>query len=199
MSVIRITHRSSGILLGIKTCVLVLVFAWVMPVLTIVWVLQLYIHVVSAVVDLPPQLTDFLTLPNYGENANVKTLTAIVKATPNITQLTTAQDITVFLPSDSAFAAAVAKYGPSALSNLTEVTNVLKDHVIQGHAIFTGANQTSYTTAAGNALTVGLGGTSSVTGTVVFFPGFNVANIVEPNIILQNGVAHVRSAFFEWS
>lgn len=145
----------------------------------------------SAVVDLPPQLNDFLTLPNYGENANVKTLTAIVKATPNITQLTTAQDITVFLPSDSAFAAAVAKYGPSALSNLTEVTNVLKDHVIQGHAIFTGANQTSYTTAAGNSLTVGLGGTSSVTGTVVFFSGYNVANIVEPNIILQNGVAHV--------
>lgn len=144
-------------------------------------------------VDLPPQLNDFLTLPNYQENANVKTLTTIVKSTPNITTLTTAQDITVFLPSDSAFAAAVAKYGAAALSNLTEVTNVLKDHVIQGHTIFAGANQTSYTTANGNSLTVGLGG-NTTTGTVVYFSGYDVANILEPNIILQNGVAHV-SAF----
>jgi uncharacterized surface protein with fasciclin (FAS1) repeats len=148
------------------------------------------IHVVTAVVDLPPQTKDALTSNQFDWTAN---LTSLAKfSPPNITnRIYDTPSITVFAPTNQALIDAVTYHHVSPTINGTALDNLLLNHVINGSVVFTGHPQANYTSAAGETITVGTGGAF---GNVVYYKGNLVANIVHPDIITQNGVVHLIDA-----
>lgn len=151
---------------------------------------QILIHVVSTVVDLPPQTKDALTSDQFDWTSN---LTSLAKfAPPNITErIYNTPSITLFAPTNQALIDAITYHHVSPTINGTDLDNLILNHIINGSVVFTGHPQTNYTSAAGEAITVGKGGAY---GNVVYYKGSLVANIVHPDIITQNGVLHLIDA-----
>jgi hypothetical protein len=145
---------------------------------------QILIHVVTAVVDLPPSMKDALTSNQFNWTAN---LTSLVQRTPPpiLQRIENTPSVTFFAPINQAF------NRTSVIINGTDIDNLILNHVINGSVVFTGHPQTNYTSAAGETLTFGTGGAF---GNVVYYQGNLVANIVHPDIITQNGVLHLIDA-----
>lgn len=155
---------------------------------------NILIHVVSAVVDLPPSALDALALPSYPWTANLTTLLAEASKAPAlIDAVASSESITIFAPINQAFVDAV-KYGhlPANLSG-DALSAVISNHIVNGTVLFTSpsAPQTKYTSAGGETLTFGKGGAF---GYVVYYNGNLVANVVYPDIITKSGVMHLIDA-----
>jgi uncharacterized surface protein with fasciclin (FAS1) repeats len=102
--------------------------------------------------------------------------------------LHTGGPFTIFAPTDAAFAAYLGEMGMTAgdaLADTAALTNLLLAHVVEGTddaAMVMDMNGQSFTTLAGNDLTV------SVDGDIVMVGD---ATIVEYDIVGDNGVIHV--------
>lgn len=141
-----------------------------------------------------PQIAPSLT--QAANTAGLTTLLAAVEAIPGLgTALTSAPAITVFAPTNQAFADALTAFGATDLPDLVaklggaqNLETVLGFHVVPAVA-FSGdlAATNTFTTLSGQSLTVNASGGNV---TVVDAAG-NTANVVTPNVEIQNGVVHV--------
>ncbi len=147
----------------------------------------------------PPVQTD----PNLVEAANAANLTVLldaVGAVPGLDQtLLNANEITVFAPTNQAFSDALAAFGVSDLNELVaaiggvdQLETVLGFHVVPTVAFSTDLSEGAQTvpTLSGQDLTVTRNG-GSVTVTDALG---NTANVVTPDVEIENGVVHVIDA-----
>ncbi|KAL5507500.1 hypothetical protein ACEPAH_6956 [Sanghuangporus vaninii] len=141
------------------------------------------VHVTTAVIDYPGDLEAALFANN---------LTSFTTALQNASLLDTLNrqhGVTIFAPSDAAFAAAQQNLS-AAGSNATVLTNVLRNHVINGTTVYSGnlieLGGSNVTTGAGE----GLSATFNSTGGFVTV-GNSTAGITTPDIVLWNGVLHI--------
>ncbi|KAL5485404.1 hypothetical protein ACEPAI_8046 [Sanghuangporus weigelae] len=141
------------------------------------------VHVTTAVIDYPGDLEAALFANN---------LTSFTSALQNASLLDTLNrqhGVTIFAPSDAAFAAAQQNLS-AAGSNATVLTNVLRNHVINGTTVYSGnlieLGGSNVTTGAGE----GLSATFNSTGGFVTV-GNSTAGITTPDIVLWNGVLHI--------
>jgi len=141
------------------------------------------IYTISAVVDLPPQTKDALTSDLFTWTANL-TLLAQYAPASIIQAVYNPPSITLFAPNNAAITAALT----SGKITAAQITTVILNHIINGTVVFTGHPQANYTSAAGETITVGTGGSF---GNVVYYKGSVVADIIHPDIITQNGVLHI--------
>ncbi|KAL5528652.1 hypothetical protein ACEPAF_7788 [Sanghuangporus sanghuang] len=141
------------------------------------------VHVTTAVIDYPGDLEAALFANN---------LTSFTSALQNASLLDTLNrqhGVTIFAPSDAAFATAQQNLS-AAGSNATVLTNVLRNHVINGTTVYSGnlieLGGSNVTTGAGE----GLSATFNSTGGFVTV-GNSTAGITTPDIVLWNGVLHI--------
>lgn len=125
-----------------------------------------------------------LTLPqNISATAVASNLTALAGALTEaelVAPLETAQDLTIFAPSNEAF----QKIG-SAVGNLTteQLTQILGYHVVNGTVAYSsGLMNMSVPTLAGPNVTI------TVVDGAVFV---NSARVIIPDVLVANGVVHV--------
>ena len=176
-----ITLKSSFLLL-----ILILIFSTYSFVRNTTTFGNLTVHITNSVLDIPGDVSDAAFANN---------LTGLVSGL-NQTQLLSSVNythgITIFAPSESAVAAAQQALSSAGYntSNTTLLANILQNHVINGTSIYSGdllgLNGTNETTAAGESLSA----SSNSTGTYVTV-GNVTAKIVQPDIILWNGVMHI--------
>ncbi|SNS21674.1 transforming growth factor-beta-induced protein [Belliella buryatensis] len=128
--------------------------------------------------------------------AGLTTLLAAVEAVPGLAPtLLNAQAITVFAPTNDAFANALTAFEASNLGELVEklggvenLETVLGFHVVPAIAFAADLNATNnFTTVSGQALTVARNGNAV---TVTDANG-DVANVVAADVAISNGVVHV--------
>ncbi|KAF8298308.1 hypothetical protein DL93DRAFT_2173623 [Clavulina sp. PMI_390] len=148
------------------------------------------IHVISTVIDLPPAMLDALTLPSYPWTANLTTLVAL-SGTSSDSAIATSKDITIFAPNNQAITDAISHGRISSSPNATTVAALISNHIVNGTILFTGKDQADYTSAGGETITFGKGGAF---GYVVYYKGELVANVIQGDIITQNGVLHIIDA-----
>ncbi|KAL5523570.1 hypothetical protein ACEPAG_7743 [Sanghuangporus baumii] len=141
------------------------------------------VHVTTAVIDYPGDLEAALFANN---------LTSFTTALQNaslLDMLNHQHGVTIFAPSDAAFATAQQNLS-AAGSNATVLTNVLRNHVINGTTVYSSnlieLGGSNVTTGAGE----GLSATFNSTGGFVTV-GNSTAGITTPDIILWNGVLHI--------
>jgi transforming growth factor-beta-induced protein len=129
-------------------------------------------------------------------NAGLTTLLATIEAVPGLgPALLGADAITVFAPTNGAFDAALAAFGVSSLPELVDaiggpenLETVLGFHVVPAVAFSGDLSETNtFPTLSGQSLTVNRSGGSV---TVIDANG-NSANVVTPDVEIQNGVVHV--------
>ncbi|KAK4614926.1 Fasciclin-like arabinogalactan protein [Fulvia fulva] len=130
------------------------------------------------------KIDSLLTLPvKASAQASEAGLTGIVDALTQaslVETVDTTPDLTVFIPSNEAFAALGTGYEGLDTEALTDI---LTYHVIAGNVLFSPElSNTTVPSLQGTDLTV------TVLGDAVFI---NEAQVIIPNIIIANGVAHV--------
>ncbi|MHA7129120.1 fasciclin domain-containing protein [Algoriphagus namhaensis] len=136
------------------------------------------------------------TLMEAAEDAGLTTLVSAVRAIPGLeATLQDQQAITVFAPTNDAFAAALDAFGATDLNDLVDklggpanLQTVLGFHVVPAVAFSNNLNETNvFTTLAGQQLTV-----NSAPGivTVVDAAG-NTARVIQADVEIENGVVHV--------
>lgn len=143
-----------------------------------------------------PMPTIAPNLVQAANSAGLNTLLSAVEVIPGLANaLTSAPAITVFAPTNQAFSDALTAFGatdlPDLVAKLGGVQNletVLGFHVVPAVA-FSGdlAATNTFTTLSGQSLTVNASGGNV---TVVDAAG-NTANVVTPNVEIENGVVHV--------
>ncbi|KAI6776406.1 hypothetical protein HG530_000351 [Fusarium avenaceum] len=132
------------------------------------------IHIINRVLTIPKNLSDTAIAGNLSAAAGALTETKLVS------NLTRAKNITVFAPSNSAF----ANIG-SILANASEsdLMSILEYHVINNTVGYsTDLKNGTLTTAAGEKVNIKIDN-----GTVYV----NQAKVIVPNILIANGVVHV--------
>ena len=129
-------------------------------------------------------------------SAGLTTLLSAVEAIPGLaSNLLGAPAITVFAPSNQAFTNALTAFGATDLNDLVvklggaqNLETVLGFHVVPAVAFSTDLAATNnFSTLSGQNLTVNVSGGSV---TVTDAAG-NIANVVTPNVEIENGVVHV--------
>ncbi|MCH6199557.1 fasciclin domain-containing protein [Aquiflexum sp. LQ15W] len=129
-------------------------------------------------------------------NAGLSTLVSAVAAVPGLgSVLINADEITVFAPTNDAFAAALTAFGASDLNDLVNklggvdnLETVLGFHVVPAVAFAADLQASNtFTTVSGQQITVAKSGNNV---TVTDFAG-NVANVVTADVAIENGVVHV--------
>ncbi|MDN3202570.1 fasciclin domain-containing protein [Algoriphagus sediminis] len=136
------------------------------------------------------------TLMEAAEDAGLTTLVAAVRAIPGLeATLQDQQAITVFAPTNDAFAAALEAFDATDLNDLVDklggasnLQTVLGFHVVPAVAFSQNLNETNvFTTVSGQQLTV-----NSAPGivTVVDAAG-NTARVIQADVEIENGVVHV--------
>lgn len=156
------------------------------------------VHVIDRVLlpelDLPsapaPNLVDAAT------EAGLSTLLAAVTAVDGLAETLLGLDaITVFAPTNDAFAAALEAFNVTSLEQLVikiggidNLQTVLGFHVVPAVAFAADLAATNtFTTVAGQSLTVARNGS----GVTVTDAAGNVANVVTADVAIENGVVHV--------
>ncbi|KAM0558366.1 hypothetical protein ACHAPJ_005060 [Fusarium lateritium] len=132
------------------------------------------IHIVNRVLNIPKNLSDTAVAANLSAVAGALTESKLVS------NLSRARNITVFAPSNSAF----AKIG-SVLANLSEsdLENILEYHVINNTVGYsTDLKNGTLNTAAGEKINIAI-----ENGTV----WVNEAKVLVPDVLIANGVLHV--------
>ncbi|HSF55603.1 MAG TPA: fasciclin domain-containing protein [Algoriphagus sp.] len=136
------------------------------------------------------------TLIEAANEAGLTTLVAGVRAIPGLEA--TLQDqpaITVFAPTNDAFANALQAFGATDLNDLVtklggaqNLQTVLGFHVVPAVAFSRNLNETNlFTTVSGQTLRV-----NSTSGSVtVTDAAGNVANVIQADVQIENGVVHV--------
>ncbi|GAB3223329.1 fasciclin domain-containing protein [Algoriphagus aestuariicola] len=136
------------------------------------------------------------TLAQAATDAGLTTLLSAVEAVPGLIDVLQAEpSITVFAPSNDAFAAALSSFGVSNLDQLVakiggeeNLETVLGFHVVPAVAFSRDlAASNTFTTLAGQDLTVNVG-SSGVTVTDALG---NTANVIAADVAIDNGVVHV--------
>ncbi|MCH6233418.1 fasciclin domain-containing protein [Cognataquiflexum rubidum] len=129
-------------------------------------------------------------------NAGLSTLVSAIAAVPGLgSVLINADEITVFAPTNDAFAAALTAFGASDLNDLVNklggvdnLETVLGFHVVPAVAFAADLQASNtFTTVSGQKITVAKSGNNV---TVTDFAG-NVANVVTADVAIENGVVHV--------
>jgi len=140
---------------------------------------------VNAVIDLPGDFDNLFTSNN---------LTAFRTAAQQAGVLETlnrTHGLTIFAPSDAAFAKAASDLGGSMNMNQTTLQNVLLNHVLNGSVIYSSELAAgNFTTAAGEPLTI----TNSSSGFTLSSSGANSttnASFVTTDLISWSGVLHI--------
>ncbi|WP_373397799.1 fasciclin domain-containing protein [Algoriphagus halophilus] len=139
-----------------------------------------------------------LMLPNIVEAAQAANLTVLIDAVTAAglgNALLDANAITVFAPTNDAFAAALEVYNVSDLNQLVakiggieNLQTILGFHVVPAVAFSTDLEPSNtFTTVAGQELTV----TSGAGGVTVTDALGNTANVVAADVAIENGVVHV--------
>jgi transforming growth factor-beta-induced protein len=137
------------------------------------------IHVIDHVL-VPGGIMNIVQTAEY---YNFSTLVTAVKAAGLVGALSGTSPLTVFAPTNAAFAALPSGTLSGLLANTTALTNVLTYHVVAGeHLAANVVTLTTLKTLEGQNLTI----TVSM-GTVKI----NSATVIETNIICSNGVIHV--------
>ncbi|UJP64604.1 fasciclin domain-containing protein [Mongoliitalea daihaiensis] len=145
--------------------------------------------------DMRPE-PEAANLVDAANQAGLTTLLAAVQAVPGLAPaLLEANAITVFAPTNDAFAAALTAFGASDLNQLVDalggpenLETVLGFHVVPAVALAADLGATNnFTTLSGQSLTVNRQGN---TVTVVDAAG-NTANVVTADVRISNGVVHV--------
>lgn len=132
---------------------------------------------------------DFVSIPDAASAAGLTTLLAAVEAAGLGEALTTLNPITVFAPTEAAFAQLLSDLGVTAeelLANTELLTTVLTYHVAPGNlsaADLIALNGSSINTVQGTAIAVGGTDTSVVLDGDV--------NVVTADVAVDNGVVHV--------
>jgi branched-chain amino acid transport system substrate-binding protein len=113
-------------------------------------------------------------------------LAAVVAADPSVLELLSNPEaqVTVFAPTDAAFAAALEATGLTAeelLANTELLTTILTYHVVDGAVMSTDLADGEVTTLAGLPVTVTLGDTVMI----------NDATVVVADVVALNGVVHI--------
>lgn len=151
------------------------------------------VHVIDGV------LLPSIVLPNVVEAATAAELTTLLDAVTAAdlgSTLLDAEAITVFAPTNDAFAAALNAYGVSTLGQLVDelggldnLSAVLGFHVVPSvafsHDLADG--EQTVPTLAGEDLTV----TKSESGVTVTDVNGNTFNVILPDVAIANGVVHV--------
>ncbi len=136
------------------------------------------------------------TLTQAANAAGLTTLLSAVEAIPGLgTALTSEPAITVFAPTNQAFGNALTAFGATDLPDLVSklggaqnLETVLGFHVVPAVAFSSDLAATNtFPTLSGQSITVNVAGGNV---TVVDAAG-NTANVVTPNVEIQNGVVHV--------
>lgn len=133
------------------------------------------VHIIDSVLTVPLDLTKTAVA------AELSDLAGALIATNLLTTLSDASDLTIFAPSNAAFAAI-----GSAAGNLTtkQLTSILEYHVINGTV--------AYASDLGNGSVATLGGSDvkiTVEDGAVFV---NSARVINADILYAGGVIHVR-------
>lgn len=153
------------------------------------------IHIITAVIDLPPDVVSLLTVPGLTDYAaNTTILNSLLSASSLTPTLASSKSITFFAPINQAFVDAVASGHISSNTTPAVFSALALNHIINGTIVTTGGAQKNYTSAGGEQITVGTGGLDDGTGSVVYYRGQQVANIVKGNVITQNGIVHYIDA-----
>lgn len=136
------------------------------------------------------------TLIEAADEAGLTTLVVGVKAIPGLEATLQAQpSITVFAPTNDAFGNALQAFGATDLNDLVtkiggvqNLQTVLGFHVVPSVAFSRNLNETNlFTTLAGQTLRV-----NSAPGSVtVIDAAGNVANVIQADVQIENGVVHV--------
>ena len=142
------------------------------------------LHVTNAVIDLPGDLNDALFANNLTQFRSALESAGLLQT------LNTQHGVTLFAPTDAAFQA-VQQNLTAAGSNTTLLTNILRNHVINGTTVYSGnliglGSSSNETTAAGE----GLSSTFNSTGGYVSV-GNATAKITTPDVVLWSGVLHI--------
>lgn len=139
---------------------------------------NLQAYVLSAVLDPPPPLPDALS------STNLTAFQAAAQQTSYLDSLESAHGITVFAPSNEAIALALANN--TDLKNISTLTAVIKDHVINGTSAYSTQFPLNATSASGEQLTI----ITNSSGAFIS-SGSSTAKIIQPDILTSNGVVHV--------
>lgn len=152
---------------------------------------NLLIYVLSAVIDLPPGFNFFIADPTglSGVPSNYSLADFAQFISSQIPSLSTEPSLTIFAPIDQAFV--YAQQIGLLPTDSTTTQNIISNHIINGTVVTTGSPQKNYTSAGGETITVGTGGLTDGSGSVVYYRGEHVANIVYGDIIVQNGIVHL--------
>ncbi|PNP60786.1 hypothetical protein FNYG_14478 [Fusarium nygamai] len=132
------------------------------------------IHVINRVLNIPKNISDTAIAANLSAVAGALTESNLVS------KLSSARNITVFAPSNSAF----ANIG-SILSNLSEsdLENILEYHVVAGTVGYSSSLENgTLDTAGGEELNILV-----QNGTV----WVNEAKVIVPDVLIANGVLHI--------
>ena len=153
------------------------------------------IHAIDKVL-LPPTSTiaGIVTAAAAGSPAQFRSLLAALQrpavAAVLVAAASPSSNITVFAPTDAAFAALLTQLGYTSLSQVSDATllAVLQLHVV-GSRVFSADLSSGPVTTLGGPVTVAVNGNAvTVRGNG---NGTNAANVVAANILATNGVVHV--------
>lgn len=141
---------------------------------------NLEVYIIDQVLTIPPPISEAAT-------TLVPSLAGLLDQTGLIAPLASSTGLTVFAPNDAAISAVMSAVG---MLNSTQITGVLANHVINGSVVYsTGLGSGNYTSAGGSPFMF----TTNATGSYVMSAN-STARIIQSDIIIQNGVVHVRSS-----
>ncbi|KAH7921506.1 FAS1 domain-containing protein [Leucogyrophana mollusca] len=146
------------------------------------------ILVIDQVLTPPPNISTVLANPIY----NLSSLSTFLSSTqlpPSTYQgLINARGVTVFAPNDAALAAARSTLGGIS-TNQTALADLVSNHVINGTTVYSPSftSSANYTSAGGETLAF----VTNSSGIFVSSGGSNSVRIVQPNVLMENGVFHI--------
>ncbi len=141
-------------------------------------VANLQVYIINEVLTIPSPIATTV-------NAIDVPLATLLNTTALVARLDSAPALTIFAPVGTAVTAAMPLV---ATLNSTQIFRVLDNHIINGSVVYSpDLTVRNYTSQGGEPFTF----TSNATGAFVT-SGTKTARIIQSDIIIENGVVHVR-------